>query len=67
MVEVSEVEHLEKKVDNWLQFENLVEYVCGNLAQFIGLLFRGTVFFAQYVLVNLYRCCAKAIISFALL
>ena len=54
-------------MDNRLKFESHINHVCGKLAQFNGLLFKGRNYFSKNVLVKFYNCYAKLIISYGLI
>ena len=54
-------------MDNRLKFECHINNVCGKLAKFNGLLFKGRNYFSKNVLVKLYNCYAKPLISYGLI
>ena len=54
-------------MDNRLKFESHINNICGKLAKFNGLLFKGRNCFSKNVLVKLYNSYAKPLISYGLI
>ena len=69
LAEVSDFRYLgiQMDMDNRLKFECHINNVCGKLAKFNGLLFKGRNYFSKNVLVKFYNCYAKPLISYGLI
>ena len=67
LAEVSDFRYLGIQMDNRLKFESHINNVCGKLAKFNGLLFKGRNYFSKNVLVKFYNCYAKPFISYGLI
>ena len=67
LAEVSDFRYLGIQTDNRLKFECHINNVCGKLAKFNGLLFKGRNYFSKNVLVKFYNCYAKPLISYGLI
>ena len=67
LAEVSDFRYLGIQMDNRLKFECHNNNVCGKLANFNGLLFKGRNYFSKNVLVKFYNCYAKPLISYGLI
>ena len=67
LAEVSDFRYLGIQMDNRLKFECHINNVCGKLAKFNGLLFKGRNYFSKNVLVKFYNCYAKPLISYGLI
>ena len=67
LTEVSDFRCLGIQMDNRLKFECHINKVCGKLAKFNGLLFKGRNYFSKNMLVKFYNCYAKPLISYGLI
>ena len=67
LAEVSDFRYLGIQMDNRLKFECHTNNVCGKLAKFNGLLFKGRNYFSKNMLVKFYNCYAKPLISHGLI
>ena len=67
LVEVSDFRYLGIQLDNRLKFECHINNVCGKLAKFNGSIFKGRNYFSKNVLVKIYNCYAKPLISYGLI
>ena len=67
LAEVSDFRFLGIQMDNRLKFECHINNVCGKLAKFNGLLFKGRNYFSNKVLVKFFNCYAKPLISYGLI
>ena len=65
--EVSDFRYLGNQMNSTLKFESHFYNVCGKLAKFNGLLYKGRNYFSKNVLVNFNNCCTKPIISYGLI
>ena len=67
LADISDFRYLGIQMDNRLNFECHINNVCGKLAKFSGLLFKGRNYFSKKnVLVKFYNCYAKPLISYGL-
>ena len=67
LAEVSDFRYVGIQMDNRLKFESHINNVCGKLAKFNGLLFKGKNYFSKNVLVKFYNSYAKPLISYGLI
>ena len=67
LAEVSDFRYFGIQMDIRLILESHINNVCGKLAKFNGLLFKGRNYFSKIRLVKFYNCYAKTLISYGLI